>query len=134
MKFRNLMLGITNTGGENQVGCGIDPFSFTTIASVCMGIFRFMHLEDTYEIRLKENEDVEEWLVGQKKGNSNLRVSKQGEWFEVEEEEVLEKKFVESPIGLIPSGGYGNGDNFSKVSIQWLEWESKVWGVDIKHA
>ena len=67
MKFRNLMLTITGAFDEEGDGNGVDPFSFTTIASVCMGIFRYLHLEDTYEVRLREGGiELDGWFEGKK--------------------------------------------------------------------
>ena len=45
----------------------VDPFSFITFASVCMGIFRQLHLEETYQVQLKEdasNAAADDWLEG----------------------------------------------------------------------
>lgn len=33
-----------------------------------------------------------------------------------------EREFVKSPIALIPAEGYRRLDNYSKESIEWLEW------------
>ena len=35
---------------------------------------------------------------------------------------VLNKSFKDSPIAQIPPGGYTKNDNYSKISIVWLEW------------
>lgn len=35
---------------------------------------------------------------------------------------VGENRFVKSPIAVVPSTGYSSNDNYSKISIQWLEW------------
>lgn len=32
------------------------------------------------------------------------------------------KRHFKSPIAVVPSHGYCKRDNFSKISIQWLEW------------
>ena len=46
------------------------------------------------------------------------------------EDEVVigEKEFVRSPIAKIPPGGY-KMDQYSKSSIQYLEWVSRCEGV-----
>ena len=44
-----------------------------------------------------------------------------------------EKEFVRSPIAKIPPGGY-KIDQYSKSSIQYLEWVSRREGVKIQHA
>ena len=33
---------------------------------------------------------------------------------------MVKKKFVSSPIGLIPTHGYSGKDNHSKKSLEWL--------------
>ena len=45
---------------------------------------------------------------------------------------VSEKKFVRIPIAKIPPSGYN--DQYSKASIQWLEWRARVDNVTIQHA
>lgn len=34
----------------------------------------------------------------------------------------LGRRHFKSPIAVVPSQGYTKRDNFSKISIQWLEW------------
>ena len=55
---------------------------------------------------MKENETAgDEWLLGRKRGSTNICVKKDSEWIEIEDNDVGKKKFVELPIGKIPSGG-----------------------------
>ena len=61
-------------------------------------------------------------------GDKNL------EWIEVDAENVAKEKIIGSPIGVIPAGGNGGRDKFSKLSIQWLEWKSQKRGVQIQLA
>ena len=57
-----------------------------------------------------------------------------GDRWVTEDEVVLEKKeFVCSPIAKIPPGGY-KMDQYSKSSIQYLEWVSRRDSVEIQHA
>ena len=44
------------------------------------------------------------------------------------------ERFIKSPIGVVPSGGYTHNDCFSKKSILWLELIAKRKGVRIQHA
>ena len=80
LKFRNLLFSstankISEVDGEVHAARfenGADPFSFTTIASVCMGIFRQLHLEETYQVKLKQvasNAAADDWLEGKAMGN-----------------------------------------------------------------
>ena len=45
---------------------------------------------------------------------------------------IGEKEFIRSPIAKIPPGGY-KIDQYSKSSIQYLEWVSRREGVKIQH-
>ena len=45
---------------------------------------------------------------------------------------VSEKKFVRTPIAKLPPSGYN--EQYSKASIQWLEWRARVDNVTIQHA
>jgi hypothetical protein len=42
---------------------GVDPFDYTTIASVCMGIFKTKFLEETWYIKFK---DDDHWIEARK--------------------------------------------------------------------
>ena len=42
------------------------------------------------------------------------------------------KEFVRTPIAKIPPSGYN--DQYSKASIQWLEWMTRVNNITIQHA
>ena len=46
---------------------------------------------------------------------------------------IGEKEFVRSPIAKIPPGGYKT-DQYSKSSIQYLEWVSRRDNIKIRHA
>ena len=52
---------------------------FTTIVSVCMGVSRYLHLEETYEVKLTHdannftNLDVD-WLEARKRGRDKFFV------------------------------------------------------------
>ena len=140
MKFRHLLLSITGTAETkldpetnalvHSIKNGVDPFSFCTIASVCMGVYRSLHLEETLEVKLKGETTVRE----AKRLNDKIRVKKGSDWCVVENSDVENTTFKGSDIGVIPAGGYGVCDNISKTSIQWLEWESRQRGVAIRHA
>lgn len=50
-----------------------------------------------------------------------------GKWIalsdlEKEENTEIGKQQLTSPIAVVPSQGYASKDNYSKISIQWLEW------------
>ena len=53
--------------------------------------------------------------------------------------EISSKKPIQSVIAQIPSAGYTHKDNFSKASIQWLEYQMELarrdgQSLQIKHA
>ena len=45
--------------------------------------------------------------------------------------DVAESNFLSSPLAMIPARGYAARDQYSKISIQWIEWER---GIQIRHA
>ncbi|KAK3104555.1 hypothetical protein FSP39_004928 [Pinctada imbricata] len=136
LKFRKLMLEVTH---------GIDPFDYVTIASVCMGIFKTLFLKEEHEreiINLRNNKSL--WYpvthINQKE---NILVD--GSLIPAEElsnDEHLKLggiRFGKSPIAVVPSNGYHTNTNFSKSSIQWLEWlmekaKHKGSPIQIQHA
>lgn len=124
MKFRQLLMEVTSQNGTKT---GVDPFDYVTIAAVCQGIYRHLFLKETYQTKVLDLA-TKKWINCQTK-------------FRDEEWEVLlpdntwvqsllpsdgykigKRVFFKSPIGIIPSEGYCVKDNFSKASIQWLEW------------
>ena len=116
MAFRKMVLEITasttklNKDGVTEYVNGTDPFASTTIASLCIDIFRTHHLKETFEKEPFEKEPCD------KSKKSQTR------------------PFVNSPIGIVPQGGYTDHDNFSKKSLLWLELVSRRSGLFIQHA
>ena len=62
-----------------------------------------------------------------------MKVLRGDQWVSEAEVVIGEKEFVRSPIAKIPPGGY-KIDQYSKSSIQYLEWVSRQEGVEIQHA
>ena len=125
----------------------VDPFSFITIASVCMGIFRAKFLTEKWSIlttdKAQENCSHDskckcEWMEGRKIDNSSqFEVLCEGKW--VPTHNIVKKNFVSSPIGLIPVHGYAGKDNHSVDSMEWLyllekQLNSEGKGIQIQHA
>ncbi|XP_041361918.1 uncharacterized protein LOC121377887 [Gigantopelta aegis] len=100
LKFRKLILNVT--GQEQETG--VDPYDYTTIAGVCMGIFKRKFLKEEWKVRLGDpcddeeapseegdvsesssNDIVEEmdsddgWLSAKKMGDE-MRVCVDGQW------------------------------------------------------
>ena len=161
MKFRELVMSVTGEETlelnpedmifEKVLQNTVDPFSFLTIASVCMGIFRAKYLPEKWKIlttqeHLKHDKCYHEWncqcqwLEGRKiNASSPLEVLINGEWKRSDEISIKKSVFVSSPIGLIPSQGYNNSDNHSKQSLQWLSIVEKNFNenghhIKIQHA
>ena len=139
MKFRELVL--TETGrpvlhqGEWIPREGIDPFSYVTIASLCLGILRRKFLPEKRKILFKVNAQSNcmhshascqcLWNEGRKLSEDHpLEVWRNDscEWETVDDELVEENLFVSSPIGLIPSDEYGVRGNHSQEALEWLDF------------
>ena len=65
--------------------------------------------------------------------NGRMKVLRGDQWVSEAEVVIGEKEFVPSPIAKIPPSGY-KIDQYSKSSIQYLEWVSRREGVKIQHA
>ena len=93
-------------------------------------------LEETWLVLTKEEADKNPscshditceciWFVARKlNGFSELEVLMKAEWVGIEKFNVVKRKFLNSPIGIIPQGGY-SGDRHSKSSIEWLMFLEK---------
>ena len=124
---------ISKTISEHAIDC----FSFLTTASVCMGIFRGKFLKETWSVLIKEDSKhdckhdkncVCEWVEARKiDASSPLEVMWKGKWEPRSKFNIIKEKFVKSPIGLVPTHGYGCKDSHSKESIEWLSLLQKQW-------
>ena len=115
---------------ETVLQNAVDPFSFLTIASVCMGIFRSKFLNENWFVLTDRNaqpqcsHDIQchcTWLQARKMHTSApLEIWFEEQWLPETAFHIVKKKFVSSPIGLIPTHGYSGKDNHSKESLEWL--------------
>ena len=139
LKFRELMSAtgvqreVINDKGKKEMKRfgAVDPFDSVTIASVCMDVFKTKFIEEEWRVKL---EGKNEWIPA-KLMDEKLYVLRDNRWIyetELMGEKVSEKEFVRTPIAKIPPSGYN--DQYSIVSIQWLEWMPRVSNVEIKHA
>ena len=156
-KFRTLVKGETEIDSFEDLMMdriaknSVDPFSFLTIASVCMGIFRSKFLTETWAIltttEAQRNPNCDhlltcncEWLEGRKlTGDSEIEVLIDGVWIDCKRLSIHKKKFVKSPVGLVPPHGYSGSDNHSKEAMQWLysleqEYRQNGENITIQHA
>lgn len=159
-RFRELVMGCTGTIEEIEDANNmmmhtifkkaVDPFSFLTIASVCMGVFRSKFLKESWAVLTEDeakahlncNHDSDcncTWLEGRKvDGFSDLEILISGKWVPSHSVKLHKKRFVKSAIGVIPPSAY-SGDRHSKASIEWLsllqkEWLDQGMKIEIQHA
>lgn len=141
--YRQLLMEATCKDPANPEESGIDPFSFVSAASVCMGVFQARFLPETYKVNSKFALDENcshdsdlcgcSWMKGEKSdADSPLLLSDAAEREKYSPEEVskMEKKFVSSPIGLLPFSEYRPKTNYSLEAIEWLkECEAEINGL-----
>ncbi|MES9881304.1 MAG: DNA polymerase, partial [Sedimenticola sp.] len=116
LKFRQLLLDAT----EGTV-C---PFQNVTIASTCMHIYKSLFLPENYVLKIRDTSGQSKWVPATVK-NGRWKILLDANWVELNTltgYAVEAKKFMDSPIAQVPSGGYCNRDTYSKISIQWLEY------------
>jgi hypothetical protein len=139
LQFRDLMINITSEGIQVDPDTSVvkhinavDPFQYVTIASVCNAIFRAKFVEEEWSVVLAGSGEN----LARKIGSNSLEVLVDGSWVKTQELDIVRgsEKFVSSKIGQIPSTGYVNRDNFSKISIQWLEYLMHSEQIFIQHA
>ena len=139
LSFREILISITDRIStssnedditiDNSVNSGIDPFNQITIASVCMKVFKSKFLSENWEVKLKKDGKVLDWVPATLL-DDNMTITLNQQLFNCKQIQEMgyiieEKKFVNSPIAQVPSYGYTSRDTFSKCSIQWLEWYMK---------
>ena len=121
-KFRQLILDVTNQK--------VDPFTYVTIASVCMGIFRTCFLPEKWKVLLTENAQdgcnheyqctCQYTEARKQNANAPLEILENSIWNDSKDQFIVKKLFVSSPIALLPPSGYARRDRFSKQSLEWL--------------
>lgn len=104
---------------------GVDPFEFVTIASVCMGIYKTLFLKQNMEVEITKDQESNWYNIESFEKVKGVRFDDR--WVslvDLENEENIEvgKQKLTSPIAVVPSQGYVSKENFSKISIEWLEW------------
>ena len=128
IKFRNLMLSITRDDSHP----GLDVFSCTTIASVCMKLFRTKFLEQQYMIETPSDGDSTIRLNNHVTEKGGVITTDTG--VVIDKSTILSRKNIVSDIGRSPPGGYASLHGFSKVALEWLSWVSKEQNIIISHA
>lgn len=110
---------------------GIDPFSYTTIASATMAVFKRNFLQEEHDVVTKSEAEEAESQGREPKVEKRLWTASE---LARESKQLESSKFCSSDIALVPSSGYLHRDNFSYLSIAWLKWMEKKQGVEIQHA
>lgn len=103
----------------------MDPFQYVTIASVCMGIYKTLFLKQKMEIEITRDQTPTWYALDNFEGVTGIWLDEK--WMalgDLEKEDSTEvgKRRLKSPIAVVPSQGYVSKGNYSKISIQWLEW------------
>lgn len=129
-------------GTLNIITDGVDPFEFVTIASVCMGIFKTLFLAQRVKVEITRDQETSWHEIEAFEGVNGVRLD--GNWVslvDLEKDEFTNvgKRQLISPIAVVPSQGYTSKENFSIISIQWLEWrmfhsQQRGRPVHIRHA
>ncbi|CAG2232633.1 unnamed protein product [Mytilus edulis] len=137
LKFRKLMMEVTSVQIPNDEGemitqkTGIDPLDYVT-ASACQAIYRDIFLEEEYETILLDKRNDRVLNCHTKfENNRTLFQIPGGEWvcketLDSDKYSFITTIFRKSPIAMVPSQGYVSKNNFSKISIQWLEWKNEL--------
>ena len=133
-KFRSLMMGLTcdsvktdEEGLVEYVDC-VDPLASTTLAGMCLNVFRTKFLKESYkyvEPPLSPTPDITNKPLSAESDNLDTSSTV---------EKKIKRIFDYSPIGVIPAGGYSVQDKYSKKSLLWLELLAKRSGCKIQHA
>ena len=130
--YRQLLMEVTCKDESRVEETGIDPFSFVSAASVCMGVFQARFLPEIWKVLPKTNafpncsHDSERckcpWLTSKKKdGDSPIELTGSTRRKLTSRELLqMEKQFVSSPIGLQSAAEYRPKQNYSLEAIEWL--------------
>ncbi|KAK3107691.1 hypothetical protein FSP39_020035 [Pinctada imbricata] len=135
LEFRNLMIDVTTitktTVQPNGIikktsSTGVNPFDYVTIASVCMGIFKSLFLKGKSKIEITKDGESDLYDICIQNKSDGVRFD-DDTWTSLvdlkrDKDVQIGKQHFTSPIAVVPSQGYTKRDNYSKISIQWLEW------------
>ena len=128
MTYRDLLMLVTE---------GVDPFTFVSAASVCMGVFRSRFLKERWQVLRKNGvrdtncaHDFDTctclWREAEKlHGDAPVRELKEVSADEERQNPIIRKRFVSSDIGLLPPTEYRSSDNYSMEALKWLQFEQQ---------
>lgn len=94
----------------------MDPFQYVTIASVCMGIYKTLFLNQKMEIEITRDQTPTWYALDDFEGVTGIWLDKK--WMalgDLEKEDSTEvgKRRLKSPIAVVPSQGYVSKGNYS---------------------
>ena len=119
----------------------LDPFQYVTIAGVCMGMFKYMFLEENWMLLLKkealqakQSNRTALWIPGVLAKNC----FKHPNGTKIDKSDIEDQRFISSPIA-ITAHETTDHKKHSKIAMQWLLWyEDKLRregkNVTIQHA
>jgi len=132
LEFRKLVTDLTTSTATDCLGReilipGLDPFANAiTLPQLCQKIFRFLCLRENISVRIKTNVPenvVSDWVPAIYERNNTFVFSQQlSQFIMIPAERVIEKKFVSSKIAQLDPNGNITGKNYSKRSIECLEY------------
>ena len=124
LKYRKLVLDATTSNVNGKIRPGIDPFNHVTTAGVSHAIFRSKMLPESWKLLIsgKGANDKKIWVNGIMRDGVMMVETAPDHWEPEDKVKVFQKKFISTPIGMIPIGGYAGTDHYSNISIAWLKW------------
>lgn len=135
IKYRGLMMHVTN---------GVDPFTFVSAASVCMGVFRSRFLKEQWQVLRKKDVKLQdcahdfdtcscEWRDAEKQhGDADILEVHTLSSDEMKDNPIIKSRFLSSNIGLIPPTEYRSSDNYSLEAMGWLQQEEDIINENLK--
>ena len=124
------VLDVGEQGERTTKVIAVDPLQYTTLASVCMAVYRHMFLEERYEVTLDDGRSVMGYL---KRDEWSMR-DENGRVIDETEVTIATKSFHSTAFARMPSCGFGGVDTHSRDSILWLEYEAYRRDINIRHA
>ena len=138
-EFRKLLRQITK---EDDGTGSLDPFSFITIASVCLGVFRSKFLPESWNVLLTK--DVLPnchhgdtckclWHKGRvQKAGAELEVWLSGKWVPARILRIAKTCFAKTSLANLPNTNPLPADKQSIEALRWLSFEEKTRGISIQ--
>jgi hypothetical protein len=133
---KEVVVDIGEGGERNTKIVAVDPLQYNTVASICMSVYRYMFLPETYSLTLKGGQRAIGVLQNDSWKSMTALDDSDAETHAIDPESVCieSSKFMSTPIARMPSCGFGGMDTFSVASIHWLMYISQLENVHIRHA